>query len=181
MRTEDLFVRADPQTGKVGVEATLRNATTRALRGHIEFAIAPAAGGEPTGAVAFDTEIQPGANTMHAEMHVVNHRLWELKDPYLYRVTARVAVAESKVVDEHSVRFGFRNFRFENGHFRLNGRRVFWRSAHTGADTPITIRIPYDPDLVRRDLLNLKRRRAAIRHPSGAVQLRNRRGQEAGL
>lgn len=60
------------------------------------------------------------------------------------------------MTSESAVRFGFRDFRFENGYFRLNGRRVFWRSAHTGADVPGNLRVPYDPDLLRRDLLDLK-------------------------
>ncbi len=67
-----------------------------------------------------------------------------------------MAASGSKSVGETSTRFGFRDFRFENGYFRLNGRRVFWRSAHTGADGPGRIRLPHDPDLLRRDLLDLK-------------------------
>ena len=71
-----------------------------------------------------------------AEMQLANARPWQLNDPYLYRMTGRVTAAGSKSVSETSTRFGFRDFRFENGYFRLNGRRVFWRSAHTGADDP---------------------------------------------
>jgi hypothetical protein len=156
VRTDDLFVRADWKTGKVRVDATFRNATKSALRGRIEFSVAPAVGGEPLAAVMLDREIQPGASTIQAELQVPNHRLWDLNDPQLYRVIARVAIPGTGSVDENSTRFGFRDFRFENGYFRLNGRRVFWRSAHAGGDTPITICIPYDRDLVRRDLVNLK-------------------------
>ncbi len=58
--------------------------------------------------------------------------------------------------DERSVRCGFREFRFENGCFRLNGRRIFLRSSHTCNHFPIGQRLPHDPDLARRDLLDVK-------------------------
>jgi hypothetical protein len=55
------------------------------------------------------------------------------------------------------VRFGFRDFRFENGYFRLNGRRIY---PHGGLYTilhyPGAQSVPYDEDLVRRDVLNMK-------------------------
>ena len=39
--------------------------------------------------------------------------------------------------DEQSTRCGFRDFRLADGYFRLNGRRIFLKSSHTGADTPV--------------------------------------------
>lgn len=156
VRFEDLFVRADPNSGQIRIAAAIRNESTSVVKGSVEFSVAPATGGEPVGTVHLAPEIQPGDSIVCAEMQIAKPRLWELNDPNLYRMQGRVAAAGSASVDEASTRFGFRDFRFENGYFRLNGRRVFWRSAHTGADTPITIRVPYDPGLLRRDLLNLK-------------------------
>ena len=156
VRMDDLFVRADPKTGKIRVEAEVFNAAKDAVHGSIDFSVAPATSGEAVVATTVDQELKPGVNKVSAEMQLANPRLWELNDPYLYRMTARVAAAGSKSTSETSTRFGFRDFRFENGYFRLNGRRVFWRSAHTGADSPGSIRLPHDPDLLRRDLLSLK-------------------------
>ena len=59
-------------------------------------------------------------------------------------------------LDEYSVRCGFRDFRFENGYFRLNGRRIFLKCSHTGNHCPIGLQLPHDPDLLRRDLHNVK-------------------------
>ena len=59
-------------------------------------------------------------------------------------------------MDEHSVRCGFRDFRFQDGAFRFNGRRLLLRCSHTGNACPIGLELPYDPDLLRRDLLNVK-------------------------
>jgi hypothetical protein len=156
VRIDDLFVRADPKTGKVRIEAEIHNAAKESVQGAIGFAVAPANGGESLGAIQLDRELPPGVSTIHTEMAVANPRPWQLNDPYLYRISAHVAAAGSNSVDETSARFGFRDFRFEDGFFRLNGQRVFWRSAHCGADTPITIRLPYDPGLLRQDLVNLK-------------------------
>ena len=156
VRMDDLFVRANPKTGKIRIDAEVFNAAKDTVRGSIDFSVAPATSGEAVGETTVEQELKPGVNKVSVEMQLANPRPWELNDPYLYRMTARVTAAGSKSVSETSTRFGFRDFRFENGYFRLNGHRVFWRSAHTGADSPGSIRLPHDPDLLRRDLLSLK-------------------------
>ena len=156
LRMEDLFVRADAATGKVRIEAGLSNESKEAVQGSIEFTVAPAANGEPVSTVNLEQHIAPGISTIRTELQVANPRPWQLNDPFLYRATGRIKTAGSASTGETATRFGFRDFRFENGYFRLNGRRVFWRFAHTGADTPASVRVPYDPGLLRRDLLNLK-------------------------
>ena len=57
---------------------------------------------------------------------------------------------------KRAVRCGFRDFRFDNGYFRLNGRRLFLRCSHTGNHCPVGLQMPPDPDMLRRDLLNVK-------------------------
>ena len=77
-------------------------------------------------------------------------------DPFLYRVTARTSASASTSLDEFSTRCGFRDFRLENGYFRLNGKRLFLKSSHTGCETPVGVPVALDRDLLRRDLLNCK-------------------------
>ena len=150
VRVEDLFAHADPKTGVIKIQANLRNATKTAVRSRLEFTVAPAASGETLRAVVFERELVPGDTLVEAEVKIDQPRLWELNDPFLYRVTARVED------DERSVRCGFREFRFENGFFRLNGRRIFLRSTHTCNHFPVGLKLPPDPDMARRDLLDLK-------------------------
>ena len=161
VRVEDLFVHADPKTGVINIQANLRNATKTAVRGRLEFTVAPAASGETLRAVAVERELAPDDTLVEAEVKIDQPRLWELNDPFLYRVTARVGIessfAERKATyDERSVRCGFREFRFENGFFCLNGRRIFLRSTHTCNHFPVGLKLPPDPDMARRDLLDLK-------------------------
>ena len=64
-----------------------------------------------------------------------------------YRESVRAGRSGS--LDERSVRCGFRDFRFEDGYFRLNGRRIFLKCSHTGNHCPVacncrTIRICSD-------------------------------------
>jgi hypothetical protein len=156
IRMDDLFVRADPQTGNINIEAEIWNESKSTMRGLINFVVAPATSGETVGAINLFQELKPGINQVKTELHLGNQRLWQLNDPYLYRITGRISAVGSKSVSEISTRFGFRDFRFENGYFRLNGRRIFWCSAHTGADSPGSIILPHDPDLLRRDLVDMK-------------------------
>ena len=106
--------------------------------------------------MSLDRELPPGDTLVEAELNVASPRLWELNDPYLYRVTARVSADSSPSFDEHSTRCGFRDFRLENGYFRLNGKRLFLKSSHSGCETPVGGQVALDPDLLRRDLLNCK-------------------------
>ena len=57
-----------------------------------------------------EREFPPGDTLVAAELKLEQPRLWELNDPFLYRVTARVTTAEPGSVDELSVRCGFRDF-----------------------------------------------------------------------
>lgn len=156
VRLEDLFARADPKTGIIHIEANVRNAAAKPLRCNLEFAVAPAASGETLAVARLKRDLAPGDTRIEAQLRVENPRLWNLNDPYLYRVTARVSRERSASVDEQSVRCGFRDFRFADGYFRLNGRRIFLRGSHTGNHCPIGLQLPHDPDLLRRDLLNVK-------------------------
>jgi beta-galactosidase/beta-glucuronidase len=175
VRVEDLFVRADPKTGIIRIQTNIRNAMLKDVRGHLQFTVAPASSGETLAAATLERELPPGDTLVETNLQISTPHLWELNDPYLYRVTARVWTSHplplssggegrrGKVFDERSVRCGFRDFRFEacteeqgKGYFRLNGRRIFLRCSHTGNDCPIGLHVPHDPDLLRRDLINVK-------------------------
>jgi len=158
VRVEDLFVtaRAETAKGAIHVQASVHNAGARAAKGSLDFTVADARSGETTAAIHLPREFPAGSAPVEADLAIDHPRLWHLNDPYLYRVTARVAIEGSPSFDERSVRCGFRDFRFADGYFRLNGRRIYLRCTHTCNHFPIGQQFPRDPDLLRRDLLNLK-------------------------
>ncbi|HUT36248.1 MAG TPA: glycoside hydrolase family 2 TIM barrel-domain containing protein [Planctomycetota bacterium] len=171
VRVEGLFARPDWKTGVIRVQASVRNALAVPAKVRLEFAVAPAASGETLGAATMESELAPGDTHIEAQLHVEKPRLWNLNDPFLYRVTARVRAEGSNSMDEHSVRCGFRDFRFENGWFRLNGRRIYLRCSHTGNCCPVGRELPVDPDWLRRDLVNVKAMRFnAIRWIAGVAK-----------
>lgn len=189
-RIDDLFARPDTKTGKIRVQARVHHAGQREAAAQFEFSVAPAASGETLERMVLERNLPPGDTLVETELHVAQPRLWELNEPHLYRVTARVRGKESRSFDEHSVRCGFRDFTFENGYFRLNGRRLFLRCSHTGNHCPVGLQLPpaldeaverlgqapsqprvfqhargshsepvpffHSPDMLRRDLLNVK-------------------------
>ena len=150
VRVEDLAVRPDWKTGVIEVQANIRNASPAAVAARIGLTVAPAAGGETRDAATAARDFPPGDTLVKAQVHVHQPRLWELNDPYLYRVTARVQADGSPSLHEDSTTCGFRDFRFADGHFQLNGKRVFLKSSHTATIYPIGLHWPHDPDLARR-------------------------------
>ena len=156
-RITDLFVSADPKTGEMQVETSLLNNENKPLTGNLEISIASARSGPTIYSVEKNLPLNPGENKNITKVRLENYHLWELNDPYLYRVTVRLKTQEhADSFDECAVKTGFREFVFQNGYFRLNGRRIFLRSSHTCNHTPIGLRIPHDKDLFRRDMINSK-------------------------
>jgi hypothetical protein len=157
VRMADLFVRPDWKTGKIRVQSNVKSALGKTTHARLQIAVAPDATGSSVASVYHDVEIRPGENQFDAELQVPQPHLWDLQDPYLYRVTARLK-AEPTGSHEFSVRCGFRDFRVVNGYFRLNGKRILLRSTHTGNHCPIGQILPPDaaPDLLRKDMLYAK-------------------------
>lgn len=155
---EDVFANPTFQAdaGKIQIRFVVRNVTGSAQKAHIALSAASARSGETMATFTLDREIPVGTSQVEADLPISNPHLWNLNDPFLYRVTARVAVAGSTDFAERSVRCGFRDFRFSDGYFRLNGKRLFLKSAHTCNHFPIGLQFPRDPDMLRRDMLNMK-------------------------
>ncbi|MFH1572241.1 MAG: sugar-binding domain-containing protein, partial [Gemmatimonadota bacterium] len=174
VRIADLYARADLGTGRVRARVALRNDQSAAVAGRLQVTVGPAAAGEALEQVARPVTCPPGEGEVEVQVPLAGPRPWELADPFLYRVTARLETDDPRAAHERSVRCGFRDFRVEGGYFRLNGRRLFVRSTHTGNHSPLgqVLAPPAAPDLLRRDLLfakasgyNMVRFIAGIAHP----------------
>jgi hypothetical protein len=155
LRIADLHVMPDWKTGEIQIRAALLNAAGPSDT-IAQFSVVSVAGGAPLATTSLSVRVEAGTATVEASLRVPGHRLWSPEEPVLYRVTANVQVAGSPSMDERSVRCGFRDFRFEDGCFQLNGHRIFLKGAIHVPHFPITYVFPHDPELVRRDVSNLK-------------------------
>jgi len=158
VRVEDVFVRPEIKAGRVKVQVTVRNYTKAARNVEIRIYLSPAAGGAVLTSTQLGCRAKPKGTTIKARLQLESPRLWELHDPYLYRVTVQLWSRSARFINERSVRFGFRDFRVANGYFQLNGKRIFLKSTHTGNHCPVgqIVPPPSAPDVLRRDLLYAK-------------------------
>ncbi len=172
VRMDDVFVRADWKSGKVSIATTVTNALPGETKASFSFVIVHADRVEQVASGTAESTVAPGANRVESSLDVPDRRLWNLDDPHLYRLTVNMKTPET--LDTYSVRFGFRDFRVEKGYFRLNGKRIFLKSSHTGNHCPVGMILPPDQarDLLRKDLIyakasgfNMVRFIAGIAHP----------------
>jgi hypothetical protein len=154
VRIDDLYVRPDWKTGILHCQATVRNAGKVAAKGSMTLTVSPAASGESLSPVVVQCNLAAGDTRVEADIKVEQWCLWSLSDPYLYRVTARLD--SGTAVSESTTRCGFRDFRFENGYFRLNGKRVFLKGSHSANHFPVGLQVPDGPEFARLDLIYAK-------------------------
>ena len=165
VRITDLQLLPNWKTGRIEVRATVENTLPGKAAASLTLGVCGTDGGTPvTGNPTDEIEIPRGKSTITSAITVADFKLWELNDPNLYTVTAdlsarepkKAAAPKSAAADRRSAVCGFRDFRFERGAFRLNGKRIYVKCSHSGSDSPITYRVPLDPDLFRRDILTCK-------------------------
>ncbi len=151
----DVFARPDIKTGDIAVTVTVRNADTKPINGTLSLTVAPAAGGDVLESIEQQIDFPAGLSEHEVNVQVDQPHLWNLDDPFLYRVTATVSCA-SKRPHPYSIRCGFRDFRVVDGYFHLNGTRIFLKSTHTGNHMPVGQQVCVTGDFGRRDLIFAK-------------------------
>jgi hypothetical protein len=158
VRVDDVFVRPDWKTGCVKVEVTIVNMEKVTAHPQLDFVVTAALANESVASLTLRTEAPPGIQKIQCELSIANHRLWQLDDPYLYLLSTRLISGKNGDASENMTRFGFRELRVDKGFFRLNGKRIFLKSSHTGNHCPIGAILPpaTAPDLLRKDLLYMK-------------------------
>lgn len=137
--------------GSVTVTACVVNSKKEAQKTCVSLTLSDARKGAACGNLTREETFPPGKSTVRFETKIKNHHAWNLNDPFLYRATVRV----EQGADELSTRFGFRDFRFTDGFFRLNGKRIYVKCTHT-SHFPTHFSRPVDLDLICRDLIHLK-------------------------
>lgn len=154
IRICDLNVIPDWKTGKVKIQATLLSTLSNTISSSLTFKISEARTGLAMALENYVQNVEPGTSNVIAEIQVAGYKLWSPDEPMLYRITAAVQTQAS--VDEKSVRIGFRDFHFENGYFRLNGKRIFLNGANFSTHYPVGFTVPLNENMLRQDVINLK-------------------------
>ena len=154
----DLYLRPAWQTGQLRIRTTVRNTLPKTTAAQLHFYVTRTTMSEPLLKDVVEVKASSGETGFEHELMIANHRLWEIDDPCLYRLSASLQIEHGDGSHEVSANFGFRDFRVAKGFFRLNGKRVFVRSTHTGNNTPVgqVVPPPGFPDMLRRDLLYAK-------------------------
>ncbi|MBR5627357.1 MAG: hypothetical protein IKW74_07040, partial [Thermoguttaceae bacterium] len=136
VRITDLHLIPNWKTGEILVRAEMENYSDITQPFQLTLSAASADGGGFSRPVSFEKSAVPGKSIVEGNLTVPDFRLWELNDPNLYAVTAESKNERS--VDRRTATCGFRDFRFENGFFRLNGKRIYVKCSHSGSDSPVT-------------------------------------------
>ena len=158
----DVFALPDAATGEIAVTVSVRNTQPVPATGRLSLSVSLDAAGDVLQTAGQTVAFPPGDSEHRRTLTVARPRLWNLDDPFLYRVTAGLAVQGSgpdmagEFSHRQSVRCGFRDFRIVDGYFQLNGKRIFLKSTHTGNCIPVGQQVPVIPDLVRRDMIYAK-------------------------
>ena len=156
VRVENLYAKPNWNNGQIDLEVNVRNASAKSVQGVVRFSAAPAQGGETLEAVLLTPGLPPGDTLVRGRLQVAQPRLWNLDDPFLYRVTAAVSVGGSSSVDEKTIRCGFRDFRYENDAFRLNGKRIYLQGALILPHYPVGFSLSPRAGYLRRDVVAAK-------------------------
>ncbi|MCC6443804.1 MAG: hypothetical protein IT210_10165 [Armatimonadetes bacterium] len=139
VRFQDIHVRTD-MNGSIDVRLALDSRLSADAAGLLQISVATAASGETLLYREIRQPIRPGESRAGFRLQLDHPRLWQLVDPFLYRVTVRLQMEGDN--DEITARTGFRDFRVADGFFCLNGKRIFVKSTHTGNHCPVGQVVP---------------------------------------
>ena len=157
VRITNLRLVPDWKTGIIHAYATVWNSTQNAESVHLLFTVETLQVGAPLTTTACSHTADPGAGAAYATISLPDFKLWELYNPFLYRVCVSLRIEASGSIDVRSARCGFRDFRFVDGYFRLNGRRIRLHGClYIVLQYPIQQSVPHTEDFVRRDVVNTK-------------------------
>ena len=154
VRVSNVFVVPDWKTGKVRIEAEILNAGPVDAASLLSCKVTDAHSGLPVVSEEHEQLFRKGNNSVILNIEVKDHKLWSPDNPFLYRIEVSVQTLAS--VDHYSDRFGFRDFHFENGYFRLNGRRIFLKGTNFSTHFPVGFTVPLNEEMLRTDVINMK-------------------------
>jgi hypothetical protein len=154
VRITNMHLVPDWKTGNVRINATVLNTGPIVQSSSLTFRLTESKTETFIISDISRQEFKPGTSLLEFNINIPGHKLWSPEKPFLYRIEASVQTQES--IDLSSVRFGFRDFRFENGYFRLNGKRIFLKGTNFSTHYPVGFTVPLYEDMLKADVINMK-------------------------
>ncbi|MBQ6019469.1 MAG: hypothetical protein IJL26_04735 [Clostridia bacterium] len=151
---EDAFFTGDADTGVLTAKATVRLAADAETDALLTLRVFDKTYGRLCAETEERLRLRRGETLLALPLAVPDRRLWDVEDPYLYRVELTLTTSYGCSAAAES--FGFRDFRVKDGWFYLNGRKLFIKSAHSGNAFPAGQMLPAVPSMTRQDLFYAK-------------------------
>lgn len=154
---DDIYIQnqADPRKAKIFV--TLDNARRNEVNGAVNLTISENFKTSKKTILSQSKKIVVKGDKIEVEfnLNAKNAKLWEVKDPHLYKAEVVFTSKDRKVKDVRSQNFGFRflNIGSKDGDSRLyfNGKRIFLLAAMTRGFWPKMGMFPMN-DMAERDI-----------------------------
>ena len=137
VRIKDIFAITDIKSGDLNVHIAIENNCPAAVDVELSVECSEYTTGYRRSDVRTTIKVPTGASTQILTTKIKDPQLWNLDDPFLYKLHA-VLVWNMKH-DEQTVRFAYRDFRIVDGWFELNGKRIFLKSCHASVIDPLVI------------------------------------------
>ena len=117
----------------------------------LTVAVAIASRKEPQKILATAEKAAAGAGPVDVRLQIPSPHLWSLEDPYLYVATVTVREG-ARTLHSTSERFGIREFTIRDGHFFLNGKRLFIKGGHYQGTYPLRLFNPPSREFAFREI-----------------------------
>jgi beta-galactosidase/beta-glucuronidase len=156
-RIESARIVAEPNgtAGSLRLQAVVTNGYGQQKPGRLELAILDEKGVVLSRSQTSPIEIETGKSaTLESSQRIPNIQTWSPARPVLYTAQIRL-ISEDKVLDQRSIRLGFRKIEARGTMLYLNGKPVFLTGFNRHEDSPKTDMSP-DHELTRKELLQMK-------------------------
>ena len=151
---EQLLLYPDARTGRMRIVVVLdHGGNAEATRGATVAVAVAAADGKGKGV---EVRVEVRGSPVELELEVPSVRLWCPERPALYRVDARVELADGSSSDAASSRTGFVSLSTQGKHFCINGEPYYIRASGEFISSPETAAPDADRDRWRRKLQVLR-------------------------
>jgi len=150
---DDVYVWGNTQTETAEVQVTVIN-NGEPVNAELTCEVCVKRTGDKQTDTVKALQLPKGESVHTFSIPVSQVHLWDIDDPFLYRLRVDLASVESHAVEKN---FGFRTFIVgQDGWFYLNGRRMILRCSHTGNFFPGGNNQPDGPQMWMQDLVKAK-------------------------